>query len=294
MAEGQQWSGKSRGGTFGVLFFVKLITILGPRAAYVFLWFVIPYYLLFAPKAFRASYFYHHKILHQRALRSFGAVFFHYYKFGQILVDRIAIKHGLSKLYAFSRDADAEKELMRIIDEGRGAILLGAHIGAWEIGTMMSDRYARKINVVMMDAEYRGVKRAVEAGVADIPYNIIPISDDGLESMMLIKQAIDRGEVVSFQGDRYLAGHATIEAELMGKSVHLPAGVFKIAARLHVPVVFYCTMRESGRHYHFSFKVIDNENVKPRELVNNYCKYIDEQLQKYPDQWFNFYDFWKQ
>ncbi len=290
MANEQKWNGKSRGGALGITIFVKLTTICGPRAAYALLLLVIPYFVIFAPKASRASYKYHRQILHRGRLASLGAVFFHFYTFGKILVDRIAVRHGLAHFYTFKRSGEAE--VMQLIDQKRGAILLGAHVGAWEIGPMMSDTYASKINVAMVDAEYQGVKRAIESGVANLPYNIIPISTDGLDSIMHIKQAIDRGELVSFQGDRYLEGHGTMDATLMDRPVRLPAGVFKIAARLHVPVVFYSSMRERGYTYSFSFTTIDNPQITPKQLTALYTAHLESLIKQYPEQWFNLYDYW--
>lgn len=291
MEDKQQWNGKSRGGALGTTIFVKLTTICGPRVAYVLLLLVIPYFVFFAPKASRASYKYHRKILHRGVVASFGAVFFHFYTFGRVLVDRIAVRHGLTHFYTFKRSGEAE--VMQLIDQKRGAILLGAHVGAWEIGPMMSDRYASKINVAMIDAEYQAVKRVIENGVDILPYNIIPIKTDGLESVLQIKQAIDRGELVSFLSDRYLQGHDTIDITLMEKPAKLPAGVFKIATRLRVPVVLYSSMRDRGLVYNFSFKTIDSKSLTPQKLAELYAEYLEELIKQYPDQWFNLYDFWR-
>ena len=46
------WKGKTRGGTFGYLFFIYLIKYLGITAAYGFLSLVVLYFIPFAPKGF--------------------------------------------------------------------------------------------------------------------------------------------------------------------------------------------------------------------------------------------------
>ena len=49
------WSGRRRGGVIGNWFFISMVRLLGLRAAYGLLAGVACYYLLFAPKARRAS-----------------------------------------------------------------------------------------------------------------------------------------------------------------------------------------------------------------------------------------------
>ena len=45
------WKGKTRGGTFGYMFFIYMIRCLGITAAYGFLALVVLYFIPFAPKA---------------------------------------------------------------------------------------------------------------------------------------------------------------------------------------------------------------------------------------------------
>ena len=49
------WKGKTRGGTFGYLFFIYLIKYLGITAAYLFLSLVVLYFIPFAPKATKST-----------------------------------------------------------------------------------------------------------------------------------------------------------------------------------------------------------------------------------------------
>ena len=49
------WKGKTRGGTFGYLFFIYLIKYLGITAAYGFLSLVVLYFIPFAPKATKST-----------------------------------------------------------------------------------------------------------------------------------------------------------------------------------------------------------------------------------------------
>ena len=85
----------------------------------------------------------------------------------------------------------------------------------------------------------------------------------------------------------------TFERELLGAPALLPNGPFKIAAKCRVPVVFYYAMREKGRTYRFIFEEPKcEERISAEELASQYAASLERIVEKYPRQWFNFYDFW--
>ncbi|MNL70190.1 hypothetical protein D3C87_1951530 [compost metagenome] len=52
-------------------------------------------------------------------------------------------------------------------------------------------------------------------------------------------------------------------------------------------------MKEKNLHYHLYARVA--ENVKKRDaqgLLHSYTKNLESMIQKYPLQWFNYFDFW--
>ena len=74
------WKGKTRGGTFGYLFFIYLIKYLGITAAYIFLSLVVLYFVPFAPKATKSTWFYARHILKYNRIRSLGMLLRNYYR----------------------------------------------------------------------------------------------------------------------------------------------------------------------------------------------------------------------
>ncbi len=157
------WSGKSRGGGFGHRFFIFLIRKAGIGFAYGFLSLVVIYFIPFAPRATAAVWFYYRRVLGYGRLRAARALFTHYYRFGQTLIDKIAIGAGLSDRYRF--EFDNYDEFLRILDSGTGVVMIGAHVGSWEAGARFFGDYARRINIVLYDAEHA---RQLRGNGADI------------------------------------------------------------------------------------------------------------------------------
>ena len=45
-----------------------------------------------------------------------------------------------------------------VLNGNTGVIMIGAHVGNWEIGAPFFDEYGKKINIVMFDAEHKRIK----------------------------------------------------------------------------------------------------------------------------------------
>ena len=288
----KQWNGKSRGGRFGYQFFVYTIRLLGLRCAYFFLAFIVIYFIPFAPKATKAIWKYNRQKRGLGVLKSIKELYCHYYVFGQTLIDRVAMKGGLQDRYHY--EFGNYDRFLEILNGGEGVVMIGAHIGCWEAGAGFFGTYGKKINIVMLDAEHQQIKDVLEANAANEKnYNVIPLNQNIIDAMLQIKVALNNGEYICFNGDRYMEKEHVASVDFMGSEALFPLGLFKIAVKCRVPVVFYYSMREPDCTYRFLFEeaVIEGK-VTPEKLLGQYVKSLEKIVRKYPRQWFNFYDFW--
>ena len=287
----RKWSGKSRGGRFGYLFFVYTIKFLGIRTAYCFLAFIAIHFIPFAPTATRAIWSYYRKQFHYGLFKSCWNLYLHYYRFGQTLIDKVAIKSGLAHKYHF--EFDNYERFLDIINTSHGVVMIGAHVGCWEAGSVFFGRYGKKINIVMFDAEHQNIKDVLEHSSEEQNFKIIPVNHDSLEAILNIKVALNNGEYVCFNGDRFLEESTSYTAEFLEGEAKFPTGPFKISSKCRVPVVFYYAMREKGYTYRFIFEdsKIDKRN-STEVLLDQYIKSLESIVKRYPQQWFNFYRFW--
>lgn len=288
----KQWSGKSRGGRFGYQFFVYTIRLLGIRCAYCFLGLIAIYFIPFAPKATKAIWRYNRQRRGLGVLESVKELYCHYFVFGQTLIDKMAMQGGLSGRYSYK--FDNYERFLEILNSGKGVVMIGAHIGCWEAGAGFFGNYGKKINIVMFDAEHQQIKEVLdENSCKQNNYKIIAINHDAIEAMLQIKIALNNGEYICFNGDRFVDRDRACVTELLGAPARFPEGPFKIAAKCRVPVVFYYSMREPGLTYRFMFEEAEIEGrASVDRLVEQYKESLEKVVRKYPRQWFNFYDFW--
>jgi predicted LPLAT superfamily acyltransferase len=290
-----EWQGKSRGNKLGYQIFVFVIRNLGVRATYFMLFFVALYYFLFSWKSSSHIFRYFRERQKFGVFKSIVSVYSNYYIFGQTLIDKIVVMAGIKN--SFTYDTDGIENLISITDLNRGGILISGHAGNWEVASHMLKDVNTKINVVMYDGEHRQIKSYLEEVSGDKVFKIIVIKDD-LSHVYQIGEALQNNELVCLHADRFVQDVKTAEKMFLGAPAKFPSGPFAIAATFNAPVSFVYAFKESSTHYHlYGSPIIQrDESVSKREysdnLMNAFVTSFEKMVVRYPNQWFNYYNFW--
>lgn len=287
-----QWDGKSKGTVLGYRIFVFLIQKAGIKAAYVLLYFVASYYFLFLKKSNKAIFYYFKERLHYSNFKSKKMVFKSYYTFGQTIIDKISISAGMRNKFTY--EFDGIEILKNLLAEKKGGVLISAHVGNFEIAEHFFGEIDLdfQINLVTTDLEHSAIKKYLESVTQKSAVKFIIIKDD-LSHIFEINAALANNELVCFTGDRYFEGTKSLSEKILGQEANFPAGPFLIASRLKVPVVFVYVMKEPNLHYHLYAREAAVKHRDEKGLLKAYVESVENILQKYPLQWFNYFDFWK-
>ncbi|WP_347051568.1 lipid A biosynthesis acyltransferase [Flavobacterium olei] len=286
-----QWDGKSKGTVLGYKIFVFLIQKAGVKSAYVLLYFVASYYFLFLKKSNKAISYYFKERLKYSRFKSKKMVFKSYYTFGQTIIDKISISAGMRNKFTY--EFDGIETLKQLLADKKGGVLISAHVGNFEIAEhFLGDIDLNfQINLVTTDLEHSAIKNYLESVTQKATVKFIIIKED-LSHIFEINAALANNELVCFTGDRYFEGSKFLTENLLGKEAKFPAGPFLIASRLRVPVVFVYVMKEPNLHYHLYAREAEVKHRDEKGLLKEYVKSVETILQKYPLQWFNYFDFW--
>lgn len=288
-----QWDGKSKGTVLGYKIFVFLIQKAGVKSAYVLLYFVASYYFLFLKKSNRAISYYFKERLQYSNFKTKKMVFKSYYTFGQTIIDKISISAGMRNKFTY--EFDGIEILKNLLAEKKGGVLISAHIGNFEIAEhFLGDiDIDFQINLVTTDLEHSAIKNYLESVTQKPTVKFIIIRED-LSHIFEINAALANNELVCFTGDRYFEGTKSLSEKILGEEANFPAGPFLIASRLKVPVVFVYVMKEPNLHYHLYAREAVVKHRDEKALLKSYIESVESMLQKYPLQWFNYFDFWNQ
>jgi predicted LPLAT superfamily acyltransferase len=292
------WSGKSKGGAVGYRFFIALIRHTSIRFTYFFVRIVAFYYLMVSGKA--AMRFYFRKVLGYGRVKAFRCIYQNYCLLGEILVDKVAMLSGVKTDYTFS--FEGEQHLHAMSEEGKGGVLIGAHMGNWEMAGQLLERIKTRVNILMLEAEREKIRETLDRVMVNKRLNVISQKED-FSHLFAIDEALRKNEFVVIHGDRYLPGTNTVTVSFMGKPARFPSGPLYLASKKGVPVSFVYSLKDSGTHYHFYatpgkiFPYPSRMKTRKREIskmVESYVDSLENMVRKYPLQWFNYYHFWEQ
>lgn len=292
-----KWSGKTRGGTFGYKFFILLIENSNQKVTYFFLRIVTFYFFLFVRN--KNIKFYFRDIHKLKGLAFQKALYRNYLMLGEVLVDKIAFL--VKPRVHFTFDYEGEEYLHEMAAGGKGGMLIGAHMGNWELAGNLLDRIDSKVNVLMLDAEHQSIKALLESHKVLSKFEVILIRDD-FSHLIKIREALERNEFVVMHGDRYVDGNGVIELDFMAAKAKFPVGPLYMASKFAVPVSFVYTLKDRATHYHFYATKpeifpypasLKRRREDIRVMVEKYVSNLEFMVKRYPTQWFNYFPFWE-
>lgn len=287
------WKGQSKGTVLGYKIFIFFIKNFGLTATYSLLVFVAGYYCFFSFDTSRNSYAFFRRRLQRSPINAAFNVFQSYFKLGQTLIDRVAIASGLRDRFTF--EFDGVKHIHNLIQEGRGGIMFTAHLGNINIAKYFFEELdqAYKINMIVTDLEHREIKKYIDSVTEKSNLKFIQIQTD-MSHIFQINDALRNNEIIVFAADRHSEGTKFLTAEFMGKPAKFYYGPYHIAARKQLPVVYAYIMKEANSHYHFYARSGGKTGKNGQEVLENYLINLEKMVRKYPNQWFNFHDYWEE
>jgi predicted LPLAT superfamily acyltransferase len=289
------WQGKSKGTRFGYRIFVWVLKKFGVLPAYLLLRFVVVYFFLFSFKSSRQILYLYHRKLGYSRLSSLARLYKNYYLLGQSIIDKVVVMSGIKNKFSFH--FDGEDNLRKIAALQRGGILLSAHIGNWDVAGHLLKRLDTRINIVLFDGEHEKIKQYLNGVTGKRNVNIIVIKND-LSHIYKISEAFKNNELVCMHADRFMEGNKTLTGDFLGEKARFPLGPFLLAYKFKVPVSFVFAMKESPLHYHFfasemkEYQHLEKEAAL-QEMLDNFSNEMGNKIKKYPEQWFNYYNFWQ-
>lgn len=293
MSDNTAWEGRSRGTTTGYQIFVWLLRKGGLKAAYSLLHFVTAYYRWFVPAATQPLRYLYEERMGFSKSESRKLIKKNIFIFGQTLIDKIAVLAQLPHKLRFHHEG--VENIEKMVAEGKGGILLSAHLGNWEAAGHMLKRVNAKINIVMYDGEEEQMKNYMDQFESKRSFNVILIKED-ISHIYEMSAALARNELICLHGDRFRPGNRTNTHLFLGEEANFPAGPFILASKLKAPVSFVFAFKEGNLDYHyysFPAKIYDGRGKEGMEkMLDEYVETLEKMIKKYPEQWFNYFDFW--
>jgi predicted LPLAT superfamily acyltransferase len=221
----------------------------------------------------------------------------HFHCFAATILDRVYLLRGAFEHF---RVTVLGKELLQEqIEAGKGGVLLGSHLGSFEVlralGVMQRSFPLR----VLMDTRHnQNITRFFDTLNPVIAGTVI--EPDRPDTLIRVKESLDAGYFIGMLGDRVFGADKTTRCEFLGAPTTFPAGPVLLAATMHCPVFLFFGVYRGGNCYEIHFEHFADEIRLDRDRraedvqfwMQRYAARLEHYARLAPYNWFNFYSFW--
>jgi predicted LPLAT superfamily acyltransferase len=288
---------RERGSRIAARFMIWMALSVGRPAARALLYPICVYYLTCSREASRA--------IRPYLIRALGRpigprdLYRQYHRFAATFLDRVYLLAGQGSRFDIEiRGLDLLKDR---VTRGQGCLLLGSHLGSFEIVRAIGlSRQDVEIKVLMYEQHtpmIRDLFRDLNPAFADSV-----IQTGAPNTMLQVKECLDRGGMVGILADRLVKQDQTTSCMFFGKLARFPAGTMWLASILKAPVILFFGLYRGGNRYEIHFELFAEEiaidrryrDQEVQQWTQRYADRLEHHCRLAADNWFNFYDFWEE
>ena len=282
-------NGKQRGSAWSIQLALFLYKLFGYKFLYTLLYPITFFYFLVAKNAKEPLKIYYKNL----GLEFNNKIYYEHLRiFAVCMVDRFA-----SKINPENYTFEYENIEIPVKTLESGTVLVYSHFGGWAASSS-GVHVKNKIHIVMKEAMLDGMREVENALGLKSQLNIIDLNQGTIAVSVQIANALMNEEVVTIMADRASNAKAEMEVLFLNKKAKFNKNPFQIAYKTDKPIVAYFIIFTGIQHYKVEYIIIDMDRSKAedeavREALIQYVKKFEEIIKQYPNQWFNFYDFWE-
>jgi predicted LPLAT superfamily acyltransferase len=183
-------------------------------------------------------------------------------------------------------------------ESGRGGvILLGAHLGSFQLATELVARGGLDVERAEVQSRHQRPHRFLEHPEPEVCGAARRLEWSGMrEGAELLRAALEAGKAVAIPGDRPF-GQDSVAVRFLGRTVLFPSLPFSLAASTEVQIVpVFCLRVGANRYRLIALQALgihrregEGERDALHRWVQSWASLLEEQVRRFPGQWFNFH-----
>lgn len=225
-------------------------------------------------------------------------VYRHILTFARVTLDRVFLL--TDRVERFRVEVTGLEHLAALVEQGRGCVLLGGHLGSFEVLRSVAKQAPVPVRPLMFRRNAGALTRLLEGIAPEVHRRVIDIGTPS--AMLSAHEAVARGEIIGILADRAPCGQRRTPVRFMGADAEFPTGPITLAATLGAPVVLFFGVRVGRRRYAVHFEPFAERIALRRETrradlaawTARFAARLEARAREHPDNWFNFFPFWKE
>jgi predicted LPLAT superfamily acyltransferase len=223
----------------------------------------------------------------------------HIHTFAATVLDRVFLL-AENKDY-FDVNYHHPELVLDMAQQGRGCILLGSHLGSFEILRSMAKlEHHIPVKILMYPQHNERITQVFAELNPAMAETVIPLGRT--DTLIRVAEEITNGALVGMLGDRTDENDKPTRCRFLGKETTFSAGPMLLASVLKVPVILFFGLYRGGNRYDIHFELFTDQvtvdrNNRSADLqlwTQRYVNRLEYYARQAPYNWFNFYDFWNE
>lgn len=213
--------------------------------------------------------------------------------FGKYLVDFLIMDQKVNKEFIKnSVQISGVEYLNDVIHKGKGGILVGAHLGNWEMAGAVLGLLGYPVSIVALAHKDDRVNAFFNSkreffGTVVIQTNV---------ALRRCLEHLKRNRLIALLADRDF-GHHGLLMNFLGKKALIPKGAALFALKTGAPIIPVFFLRTANDGFQVTLAepiyppIMDEGRISDQEiegLINKYLYLLEDQIYKYPGQWLMF------
>lgn len=218
-----------------------------------------------------------------RLFRNFAKYLVDFFRFDKIDIDYIKKNIKLENLHYLDSG----------FKEGKGVIILTAHLGNWELGGVATSMSGYPFITVALPHKSKKVNEFFNKQRENKGIKVFPLGNAAKPLLRTLR----KNGLSALVGDRDFSGKGML-VEFFGKPTIFPLGPAVLSLQTQAKIVPGFTLRKADDSFEvvfnkpLEFNVSGNHQEDIKEVITKYKQVFEEYIRLYPDQWFVFRKFW--
>lgn len=217
--------------------------------------------------------------------------------FGKYLVDFFRMNRYVDEDYIrMNVTCEGVEHLKDAINAGKGAIIVTAHIGNWELGGIIMRKLGYPVLAVALPHKHKLVNDLFNSQRENCGVTVVTPS-------VAVRRCLEKlkaNESVALVADRDFGPHG-LPMDFLGFPTLLPKGPAVLAIRTGAAIIPTFMLRNPDDTFTLSFhkpvyaSVFGEQTVSDdvlKGVINQYIKIVEEKIRRFPGQWLMFREFW--
>jgi len=190
---------------------------------------------------------------------------------------------------------EGKENLDKALAKGNGVILVGAHMGNWELGATIIASLGYPLHVIALEHKDSRINDFFirQRALADV--KVIPIGAQLKNCFRILR----KNNLLGIVGDRNFSNHGVC-MDFFGRKASFPKGAAFFGLKTGAPIVPTLTLRMKDETFKLIFEPpISCDSAETAEagiatIMRRYIPVIEKYVRAYPDQWYAFRKVWQE